>query len=230
MDTLLSAPKPTLRQRKIIAWILLGLNVGATLLFAILFSFKGPLGPRERWFYLWPVITALGVIFSTLSLKRSYRTEPESFSGFWHLSIIDFYAVTVFTALLMAAFRAAWPSYFIPTGAITALFFAIIYLFCLLISARMGTTGMPQKYVRALCFLLLTLGWMSVGSVAIVCIVMTLSGDALHMVDFAEHLVDVRRNNFLTEGILVALRVGLLGLPIAHIINRRLREPATDQR
>ena len=218
----------SLERRKSTGWILLAASVGATLLFAVLCVLKGPPNwNREGGFYAWPVATVLISIFSVISLKRSYRAEPEDFAGFWHLSIVDFYAVTLFTAASMGILRAAWPADFISAGIAVSLVLGFAYLFCLLLAARKGYDH-AAKYGSALSFYLMGFGWMAVGSVGITLVVFVLMRDAEGFFDVIQQILFMRQDDrFLASGILVAIRAGALGLPVGILLSRRIGPPPT---
>lgn len=222
------ANPPSLERRKTTGWILLAASVGATLLFAVLCMLKGPpKWNREGGFYAWPLATVLISVFSAISLKRSYRAEPGNFAGFWHLSIVDFYAVTLFAAVSMAIFRAAWPAYFIAVGIAVSLVLGFAYLFCLLIAARKGYDH-AAKYGGALSFFLMGFGWMTVGSVGIIFVVFVLMRDVDGFFNVIQEILFMRLGNRLLEtGIIVAIRAGLLGLPIGIALSRRIGPPPT---
>lgn len=217
-----------LERRKTTCWILLAASVGATLLFAVLCVLKGPpKWNREGGLYAWPVATVLISVFSAISLKRSYRAEPGNFAGFWHLSIVDFYAVTLFTAVSMGIFRAAWPDDFIAVGIAVSLVLGFTYLFCLLIAARKGYDH-AAKYGSALSFFLMGFGWMTVGSVGIIFVVFVLMRDVDGFFNVIQEILFMRLGNRLLEtGIIVAIRAGLLGLPIGIALIRRIGPPQT---
>lgn len=222
------ATPPSLERRKTTCWILLAASVGATLLFAVLCVLKGPPNwRREGGFYVWPVATVLISVFSAISLKRSYRAEPGNFAGFWHLSIVDFYAVTLFTALSMGLFRAAWPYEFISVGIAVSLVLGFTYLFCLLIAARNGYDH-GAKYGSALSFFLRGFGWMAVGSVGIIFVVFLIMFDIHGLINTVQAILSLRLDeHLLADGILVGIRAGLLGLPIGVVLNRRIGPPPT---
>lgn len=224
-----AAPPPLLERRKTIGWILLAASVGATLLFAVLCVLKGPpKWGREGGFYAWPVATVLISIFSAISLKRSYRAEPGNFAGFWHLSIVDFYAVTLFTALSMGLFRAVWPASFISVGIAVSLVLGFTYLFCLLLATRKGYDRGAAKYGCALSFLLMGFGWMTVGSVGIIFVVFLMMRDLHGFINTMQAILSPRLDDkLLADGILVGIRAGLFGLPIGIVLSRRIGPPAS---
>ncbi len=194
-------------------------TIGATILFIILCALKGPPRGREAGFYLWPAATILIAIFSARDLKRSYREEPGNFAGFWHLSIADFYAVILFTGLLMAIFKSAAPEHFIRLGIALPMLSGFAYLFCLLLATRKGHTHSTSKFPCAFAYLLIGFGWMAIGAILIICIVFVLMreiGDLVRL--FAIILGLTSERQFLDEGIIIALRIGLIGLPIGLII------------
>ncbi|MEI6232506.1 MAG: hypothetical protein WCT04_05610 [Planctomycetota bacterium] len=212
----------SLDRRKTIAWILLALSGGGLLLFLVVSLTERSPGGGLNALNVLVAISFAVLIASIVSLRRSYREQPGNFTGFWHLSIIDFYVVTVFAAVLMALMKAFWPENFNPVGIGMSLVVAFVFLFCILFAARHGFSSLRLKYVAALCFLCIGLGWLAVGSVLFVIIARTILGS--NPSGFLETLF-IGKNIYTTSHLLITklMRIGLAVLPIGIMWLRRLR-------
>ena len=211
-------PKPTLRNRKVGAWIFLAASTGATLLFFVLCIALGAPGRGARWVYFWPVSSFLIMTGAAFDLRRSYRREPEQAAGFWHLSIVDFYVTLLFTGLSMAALRFRWPDSFVPSGVAIALCAAVTYIACLLIAARQGIKGTPEKHAVALSYFLTAYGWMAAGGIAFSCILMAFMGAPEDPLGFLLRLLNRSNRSYFTPGVLIGLQCGMAALALAYVL------------
>ena len=158
----------TLSRRKTILWHVLAGCMGANA-FMVYDCINDGYLPVRRSEYLFPIFILALTAFSIRALRRCYRDEPEAFRGFWQLSMLDLYAVIVFSALWMAAWCALSRSTFVPAGMIVSPLMGLGYALCLLISTRLGFTQSASRIPFAAGLLFKTLGWLALGALALIC-------------------------------------------------------------
>ncbi len=204
--------------RKSFWWSLSAASFGASVFFALACILAGPPPARVWWIYSWPAVSTPLMVLSLVKLRREYRDEPGGFTGFWHLSIGDFYATIVFTALLLAAARRISEQYFAPAGAAASVLLGIGFLVCILFATRKGFASNAMKWLSAFGMWLKTLGLMASGLLAVVVIV---GGIADGFIDTIQFLISIL-NVFDTDKPAAdsILRFAVLGLPFGILIVR----------
>ena len=150
--------------RKTLWWYTLAASIGGAAFFFYVCAIEGWPPSSIQGVYLWPLASILSAFGSLVMLRRCYRDEPDAFSGFWQLSIVDLYSVIFFTALWMAVWRSVSPGDFVPHGIAISLLMGLAFTFCLLLSARRGFRESRAKIPFAAGLLLKSLGWLAVGA------------------------------------------------------------------
>jgi hypothetical protein len=109
---------------------------------------------------------------SVAALRHIYHSEPGGIRGLWQLSIIDLYALILFTALWMAVMRAARPEVFVPAGVGVSLTMGLGYAISLLVAARKGFKANRHKIPYAAGLLFKAAGLLALGALVATCIFM----------------------------------------------------------
>ncbi len=118
----------------------------------------------------------------------------------------------------MAAWRAVWPLSFVPAGIAVTLSLATAFVFCLLIAARTGFQRPLAKIAKSLNVLSISLGWMAVGTLAVVIVLILCYDQRLNdAVNFLGTVFGIRNHSDdRNDWLIYSLRIGLLCLPVGY--------------
>lgn len=205
--------------RKTFWWSMLAASMGGTAFFVYICCIAGAPPPRMFAVYAWPAVCMAMSGISIYILRRIYRDEPGGIRGLWQLSIVDLYAIILFTALWMAAMRSAWPGSFLPVGIAVSLTMGLGYLVSMLVAARKGFAASRHKIPYAAGLVFKTTGLLALGALVVTCaFVLIYRGDmarALEVVSYCLFLESADRR-FLRD--IMPIRIGLVFLPMGLVI------------
>ncbi|HLX65253.1 MAG TPA: hypothetical protein VKX17_28550 [Planctomycetota bacterium] len=125
----------------------------------------------DSYFSAWTIGVAIAALIllplAIFRLRAAYRREPPNWTGKWHLSILDFYAVALFAAVIMSLWYLAGRNTFIRVGIRQSMLLSIGFLVCLLFAARMGCGALLLRIHYALALALAFYGTMTIGAILI---------------------------------------------------------------